>query len=259
MKLIYPLLALALFSSSARAETKEAKVEVNVNVELTDAGRKLALPTREHPTYYFPLVGGYHEKGAVVAGEKAPPNIKVIKKLARTLADNGYLVAGVRTPAPTVLLVLHWGSLKPQTDEVDSGDPDVTQNMVYNQKEMLALVGAQTLTPLAPDFDKEEILQEAEEDRYFVIITAFDFAAARYKKKVLLWRTKMSVPTGALNLGDVITALITSGGPYLGRETLRPVRVEKPVYPEGKVTLGELKEKSLNEPADRAEGKPVGK
>ena len=116
--------------------------EVNVNVDFTEAGRKLTPPTRDHPTYYLPLVGGYGERGEVVAGEKVPPPSPVLHELARTLANNGYLVAGTQTPVPTVLLTFSWGSMKPKIESF--GDSQV----FLNQKEMVALVGGQSVRNL---------------------------------------------------------------------------------------------------------------
>jgi hypothetical protein len=42
--------------------------DVNVVVDMTDAGRKVAPPTKEKPAFYFPVLAGYREAGSLVAG-----------------------------------------------------------------------------------------------------------------------------------------------------------------------------------------------
>ena len=99
---------------------KEA--DVNVVVDLTDAGRKIAPPTKEKPAFYYPVLAGYREAGSLVAGEKTPPPNNVAKLLAKALAAQHYYVMGAKTPAPTLILVFHWGYMNPQID--DTGDDE---------------------------------------------------------------------------------------------------------------------------------------
>lgn len=226
-----PLGGLAAFAG-------EKACEVNINVEVTEAGKKFTPPTPAHPAYYFPVTGGFREEGAVKAGEKPPPRLLVLQQLAKTLAAQGYLVIGSKTPSPTVLLVFHWGSMNPQIDEF--GDMEDPQKLFYNQREMVSLVGGHTLGNLDLWSEREAVMQGAEDDRYFVVVTAFDFAAAQRKQKMLLWRAKMSTGSAGFSMEDVVAALITSGGPHFGRETLRPAWETAPAANRGKVNLGEL-------------------
>ena len=124
--------------------------DVNVVVDMTEAGRKVAPPTKEKPAFYFPVLAGYREAGSLVAGEKNPPQNNVAKLLAKALAAQHYYVMGTTTPAPTIILVFHWGYMNPQID--DTGDDENPQQIFWNQKEMLALVAGNTviLKPLTP-------------------------------------------------------------------------------------------------------------
>ena len=76
------------------------------------------------------------------------------------------------------------------------------------------------------------------DDRYFVVVSAYDFEAAKEKKKVLLWQAKMSTPSHRVALAEVIPSMITAGGPHFGRETKRPESVTAPLAKEGKVEVG---------------------
>ena len=96
--------------------------DVNVVVDMTDAGRKVAPPTKEKPAFYFPVLAGYREAGSLVAGEKTPPQNNVAKLLAKALAAQHYYVMGTTTPGPTIILVFHWGYMNPQID--DTGDDE---------------------------------------------------------------------------------------------------------------------------------------
>lgn len=223
--------------TATRLAAADPKVEVNVNSTLSEAGQKITHPTRAQPAYYFPVVAGWREEGATVAGEKPPPRLLVVHQLAKTLADEGYLVVSAKTPPPTLLLVFHWGYMNPQID--DKTQPTGTiDNPFFNQAQMLALVGGSTLQNLDLDFEREAVMQGAEDDRYFVIVTAYDFADAIKKKKTVLWQARMSVPSAGVTMEEVVPALIASGGPMFGRETKRPEWLTTPLAPEGHVNVG---------------------
>ena len=239
--------AVTVLFGALPAKAVEKTCEVAVNVEVTAAGKNLAPPSPAHPAYYFPVVGGFREEGAVKAGEKAPERLTVLHQLAKTLAAQGYLVVGTKTPPPSVLLAFHWGSMNPQIDEFgDIGDP---QKTFYNQREMVSLVGGHTLTNLDLWSEREAVMQGAEEDRYFVVVSAYDFDAAQNKKKVLLWRAKMSTASAGFSMQDVVAALITGGAPHFGRETLRPAWETTPLVNRGKVNLGDMQVKEYLDPA----------
>ena len=211
--------------------------DVNVVVDMTEAGRKISPPTKEKPAFYYPVLAGFRESGSLVAGEKSPPSTPVAKLLAKALAAQHYYVMGTKTPAPTLILVFHWGYMNPQID--DTGDDENPQQIFWNQKEMLALVAGNTVKNVgAFGSDREDILQNMRDDRYFVIVSAYDFDAAKEKKKVLLWQAKMSTPSNRVSLAEVIPSMITAGGPRFGRETKLPESVTAPLAKEGKVEVG---------------------
>lgn len=243
----WPVAALVVLLGAPPASAAAKTCEVATNVEVTPTGRRILLPSPAHPAYYLPIVGGFREEGAVKAGEKSPPRLLVLHQLAKTLAAQGYLVVGPNTPPPSVLLVFHWGGMNPQIDEF--GDMEDPQKLFYNQREMVALVGGHTLGNLDLWSEREAVLQGAETDRYFVVVSAFDFDAAQKKQKVLLWRAKMSTESAGFSMEEVVAALITGGGPHFGRETLRPAWETTPLENRGSVNLGELHVKEYLDPA----------
>jgi len=211
--------------------------DVNVIVDMTDAGRAVTPPTKEQPAFYYPVLAGYREAGSLVAGEKSPPPAPVAKLLAKALAAQNYYVVGTKTPAPTLLLVFHWGYMNPQIDDV--GDSENPQQQFWNQREMLALVAGNTLKNIGVfDFKRDDVLQAARDERYFVVVSAYDFAAAKEKKKKLLWQAKLSTPSNGVTLAEVLPSIISAGGPHFGRETKLPELVNAPLAKEGKVEIG---------------------
>jgi len=205
------------------------KTEVNVNVDLTEEGKKIALPSPGHPVFYFPIVIGYKELGATVAGDKKPTTTPIAKELGKALAAQGYLFMGTNTPS--LLLVFYWGYM----------NPNIVDDTFFNESEMLTLVAGKATSGIGLSLNSKEltdISRAASEERYFVIVSAYDYASAREKKKILLWRARMSTPSNGVNLEEVLPAMIASGGPHFGRETLHPTWTTAPIVREGKVEVG---------------------
>lgn len=299
--------------------------EVNVVVDFTPEGRKVAHPTPASPAYYFPVLGSFEELGAGEAGEKAPKQWDVAHVVAVELAKQGYLRmnpapyvnqagqvtyrdgAVVTVPArpvrgqpldlnaagdipltramldspngpyslaaarsakaagaggpPPVLVVLQtadpahgpvlsgmpdlilsfqYGYVNPQIAAFDPTNGDPIHNVNFNQRQMFGLVTGNTLRNLDLDLERENIIQRAEQDRYFVMVSAYDFGAYRSGHRVvLLWQAKMSAPSDSLaQFSDALNALAWAGGPYFGRETAQPATIILPVTPEGRVEIG---------------------
>lgn len=202
-------------------------------------GRNQTSPDALHPTYYFPLVLGYKEMGAVIAGEKVPEKNVVLHTLAVELAKQHYLIMNDQHP-PEQLLVFWWGSMNPQIEDFGSNDP--AAQVFFNEREMLALVGAYKSTGIAPS-QANDLRTASRDERYFIILMAFDFKAARQHQKKLLWMAKMSTESVGTSLPDVIPALVASGGPAFGRDTPPSFVDSGQSLKEGKVILAPMEVK----------------
>jgi hypothetical protein len=96
---------------------------------------------------------------------------------------------------------------------------------------------------------KIALLSAAGDDRYYVTIAAYDFAAYfNHHEKVLLWITRMSIPKQELDMEEVVVPLIKTGTPFLGRETTAPQVVDIG-DPNGKVEVGSTVVKGIVAPA----------
>jgi hypothetical protein len=197
---------------------------VNVVVQLTADGKKVSPPAKESPAYYYPMVAGYTVEGAPMAGEKEPPQLPILQKLAVELANQNYFVATDRTPAPSVMLVFNWGIVNPLEDVSETFE--LPRTLLEEQQADraanpprgagMAVAGMNSSASLAND---QTGTRGKDESRYLVVVSAFDYQSfLTKKKKVLLWKTIMSVPMAGTNFIESYPRLITEGAAWFGRE-----------------------------------------
>ena len=246
--LAQPRLAFMILSFAVQAYAADnVNCEVIVTVDQTEAGKKIEPPTHDHPAYYFPIVTGYREEGFRTAGEIVPDRAKIIQQLAKALAKQNYFVVSAKTPPPSVLLVFHWGYINPVSDptggNADDG-PSAGPITEHEARKMTVLVAGHSASVIDPYFD-HDIMDAVHEDRYFVIVIAYDMAAAQKHERKQLWIAKMSTPRTGVSLDDVAGALISSGAPFFGQETSRPKVQLVTIIPHGKVEMGPLETKEL--------------
>jgi hypothetical protein len=229
--------------------------EINVNTAMTPEGEKIQHPTPDQPAYYYPYVVGYQEVGSVEAGtKKLSADVPMASYLAEALAAQGYLVthvAGTKLdPPPSLLLVFRWGYLNSLI--YDSEDDNQVKSHNFNERahqKALLLVGVQERDLFDDRLSKRDLVQSADDKRYYVTIAAYDFAAYYTQHKmVLLWVSRMSIPRQDLELDQVVAPLIKTGTPFLGRETTTPQVVDI-TAPPGNVTVGPTVVKGVVAPA----------
>ncbi len=84
-----------------------------------------------------------------------------------------------------------------------------------------------------------DLALEVEQERYYVILAAFDFRAAwKEKKRKLLWVTRVSIRARGHRFDRQLPAMLTGAAPYFGCDTPGLIRG---YVPEGKVEVGEPK------------------
>jgi hypothetical protein len=114
-----------------------------------------------------------------------------------------------------VILVYHWGYISPTEDKETETE--------YERKRRIALVGGKPLLEMSyGEFGRDELMQAAGDERYFIVISAFDFSAAQQKKKVLLWRAQISGSSNHTSLDEVLPGFLTAGAPHFGRDSGLP-------------------------------------
>lgn len=102
-----------------------------------------------------------------------------------------------------------------------------------------ALAASRGLESTALRFRQRDLLDEIEENRYFVVLMAYDFQLlTKEKKHKLLWETRFSIREHRHDFSQQLAGMAESASKYFGQDTHGILR--KPL-PEGHVTLGDLK------------------
>lgn len=252
-------LSLAVVSAaSARASVlnwlfPKRDVQVIAVTDTTPVGALRRPVSAANPAYYTAVNVGYRDFGGIVAGDKIPPKDEVVKVITRVLAKQGYLPATDVNP-PSLLLIWTWGTMN--TDRMYTGNPDDTEGQQVNRRQLLRFMGAYKLGLISKepggfqdsrfemgamfrDADTEMIADLATEDLYVAAISAYDFGAASRQEKVLLWTTKISCPSRGLAMPETLPAMLALAGPYIGRETVKPVSLKATETFKAEVKIGD--------------------
>lgn len=100
----------------------------------------------------------------------------------------------------------------------------------------LATFDAQTRT--ARGLAREDMMTELEENRYFVVLMAFDFQQmAKQKKSKLLWEARMSVREHDHRFDSALAPMVTVAAAYFGRDSNG---LKHKDLPAGKVDVGQV-------------------
>jgi len=83
------------------------------------------------------------------------------------------------------------------------------------------------------------LVEETFSSFYFVIATAYDYAALAKKQKVVLWRTKMTVNSLGVAMKETLPSLVVAAGQYLGRDMPVAETLSRRILRGGKVEIGE--------------------
>ena len=115
-------------------------------------------------------------------------------------------------------MVFQWECLRPDRSGVSNRGHDE----VVNQLDLLDLVGGRVLADGKNRALRSALIDAAAEERYFLIVSAFEPATYDRKTKTLLWRTQCSVPIPGISQVQAFPILAGAGAAYFGRETLLP-------------------------------------
>ena len=234
LRIALGLLALLPARLVRAADDDGNNLKVDVVVDLTDEGQKITRPTAAHPAYFYPVVKGYTHSGDVVPGEKPPPPDPDVEHLiAKALAEQGYLLT-TKTHPPSLLLMFWWGYKAPLFVGPSSGGAGsmnsgagatptnaaaaISQalqsgvmgtNVMENGGEMEQLVYGsnhdRNTDAYTHSVRLDTLNQEARVPRYYVIVSALDYAAlTQQKKAVVLWTAFVSTDLYGHTLDQVL-------------------------------------------------------
>jgi hypothetical protein len=99
------------------------------------------------------------------------------------------------------------------------------------------------------------LFDQATANCYYVIASAYDYASLASPKKLLLWRTRMTVNADGVQQTQAIASMIAAAGPYLGREMLESELITRHSVPKGQVEVGAPTVVETSVPAKASEKK----
>ena len=86
--------------------------------------------------------------------------------------------------------------------------------------------------------NNEQLLNQTVEDVYYVIASAYDYRSVATDRKVLLWRTRMTVASTGVSQVQTLPTLVLTAAPYLGKEMTGPQILRKRAFRNGEVEIG---------------------
>jgi hypothetical protein len=173
------------------------------------------------------------------------------KMIEGPLAAENYLPTGDRKLAG-LLIVIYWGRTigtnafagspiksilyGPDEDEIDLSNAEL---LGFNSEGMFGEGLANSVRANILKEVHSGILDAVKDDRYFVIVQAYDFSAAwKVNKNRLLWETRFSLSQRRHDFGKDLPRMAKVAAQYFGQDSHG--LVQKPI-PEGHVDVGPLK------------------
>ncbi len=201
--------------------------------EQTKKGAEVQPPMVGVPAYYVAYDGGDIESGDPIAGQKPPTAAALGAALREALASQGYQPA-TAAAAPSLLLIYHWGAINISTIEIpriSKLKPNLRARIylgapTYDAAKLENFLVSRKFGPPPNDWapipgfltpSLRDTLDLAQDDRYFVIVSAYDFAAVARREPALLWRVKLSARSVASDMDEVLPALLRGGASFFGR------------------------------------------
>ena len=169
----------------------------------------------------------------------------IARVLAGPLARQNYLPAP-DSASTNLLIMVYWGTTF-GANNTQSGPAQDAYNY-WNATLLGFETEARLLGENAGDTARGGIIRQLhaggisaiQVDRYYVILRAFDFQAARKQKKLkLLWETRFSLSERHHGFKQDLPAMAEGAAQYFGRDTYGLVRI--PPVREGHILLGQPK------------------
>lgn len=108
---------------------------------------------------------------------------------------------------------------------------------------------------ISRDTKTEQLFEAACADCYYVVASAYDYAAAAHGQRRLLWRSKMTLDADAVAMRDTLPSLILNAGKYFGVDMAEAATLSKRALGDGSVKVGPLEFKEyLAQPGGPPDG-----
>ena len=209
-----------------------------VATDTTEAGRALTPPSPGHPVYFLGRSLG--TRLGSIGGDDEPGEAKFDAFVARVLAKQGYLPAEPGVHDPTMFLVVQWGYLTPETENLQ-WFLGYHPSQDIGRSGFPGIIGPELRWTNFRSRTVEAILYTARIPIYGIIITAFEYGSARTPHPVVYWQTRIGLPANGKSMAQALPAIVAAAGPEIGRTSDKSALVSTDGAREGEVQFGELK------------------
>jgi hypothetical protein len=174
----------------------------------------------------------------------------LLRTIARPLAEQHY----IPTPdadATKLLIMVYWGrsggsyqqqdgALKDYMDGINAQLMGFDSERVFQDRvDASTVFFGRSIRASIMDNIHSDLIAAIEQDRYYIILRAFDFQAAwKHKKVRLLWETRFSLSERQHDFARELPTMAHTASKYFGQDTKGLIRAR---IPEGQVEIGEIK------------------
>jgi len=221
--------------------------------DMTEEGRKWPLPEPGKPVIYEAISFG-SKNFPGLPGDTAPNPRVMSAFIVKTLAEQGYEQAKEKGIAK-VFLSISWGYSRANLGALGFLGGDKL-DLMWELKTYGGTLSPDVLLRWNRSLTAEKVMETANGDLYIASIQAFDLEKLDAGTQVLLWSTRIACSSRGLNMADAIPTMITAAGPFIGRETQKPVWHDTTELKKVRIEFGELKTLELMQPSsptDKAE------
>jgi hypothetical protein len=134
-------------------------------------------------------------------------------------------------------------------------DRKTAATLGYDSFGLIGTEFGDNLGPSQRKLRKDDLVSEIEDNRYFVVLLAYDFQMTwKQKKHKLLWETRFSMCQRHHNFDKDLPRMAEVASHYFGRDSNGLSKIE---IPEGRVEIGDVK--SLGEVETDRQAQPAAK
>ncbi len=238
------LLLAGCFASLSEAARVIIKAEASVNYE-----ERHGIISKESPVRYHFVEGKFFKGHANDKSLRSVSFYEIAENLAAHLSKHNYVPTGHATDNDVMILV-NWGVTavedsfeefhgidsdeefdqmfgSPVASESSEGETEITYDVtaspnwsavgLQSNSQMLGFWETMHDGSLMPS-EHHELQSLLKEERYFIVVIAFDNKKYQKGEKEILWSTRFSMRAGGISFNQAYAELTATASDYFGRE-----------------------------------------
>ena len=212
---------------------------VIVITDVTKAGRAWTLPSPQQPAYYQAVYTGFESFGRAIAGDREPPDDKMLQVVLRALKQQGYLPSSEAHP-PTLVFGISWGTILGNAAGALQFLGGEKLDLMWEERRVSNMLDPRVLTRGMRSPLQVQVMEMSGSGIYVVRVKAYDRAAVLEGEMRELWETRIATEMRGRWAENALPLLVKIGAPHFGRETTLPTWVPPHELHNADVQIGEL-------------------